>query len=176
MMKQPIIRQEIPEDFTEIYNVNLIAFGQENEAKLVDALRRNLTVFIPELSLVATDNNKIVGHILFTKIKIIDDIGNQNESLGLAPMAVRPEFQKGRIGGQLIRKGLHIAKDLGFKSVIVLGHDNYYPKFGFEPADKWNIKAPFDVPSNVFMALELEQDGLKNISGTVIYPKEFETV
>ena len=91
-------------------------------------------------------------------------------------MAVRPEFQKSGIGGQLIQQGLKVAEELGFKSVIVLGHEHYYPKFGFEPADKWNIKAPFDVPSNVFMAIELVKDGLKNISGTVIYPKEFETV
>jgi predicted N-acetyltransferase YhbS len=65
---------------------------------------------------------------------------------------------------------------LGYQSVIVLGHEDYYPKFGFEPAEKWNIKAPFDVPSNVFMAIELVKGSLENISGTVIYPKEFETV
>ncbi|MBS1928158.1 MAG: N-acetyltransferase [Bacteroidetes bacterium] len=176
MTEQISIRQETQDDFKEIFEVNHIAFGQVNEAKLVDALRRNQTVFIPELSLVATENNKIVGHILFTKITIIDDNGNINESLGLAPMAVRPEFQKSGIGGQLIQQGLKVAEELGFKSVIVLGHEHYYPKFGFEPADKWNIKAPFDVPSNVFMAIELVKDGLKNISGTVIYPKEFETV
>ena len=97
MTEQISIRQETQDDFKEIFEVNHIAFGQVNEAKLVDALRRNQTVFIPELSLVATENNKIVGHILFTKITIIDDNGNINESLGLAPMAVRPEFQKNGI-------------------------------------------------------------------------------
>ncbi|MNY35374.1 Acetyltransferase (GNAT) family protein [compost metagenome] len=143
---------------------------------MVDALRNNPTVFVPELSIVATEKNNIVGHILFTKINIKGDKGLINESLGLAPMAVIPEFQKNGIGGQLIRKGLEVAKDLGFKSVIVLGHEHYYPKFGFEPADIWKIKAPFEVPSNVFMAIELVNDGLKNISGTVVYPKEFEAV
>lgn len=176
MTEQLTIRQEKPNDFNEVFEVNQVAFEQDNEAKLVDALRNNPTVFIPELSLVATDNNKIVGHILFTKIIIKDDNGNINESLGLAPMAVRPELQKSGIGGQLIKHGLKAAEELGFKSVIVLGHEHYYPKFGFEPAYKWNIKAPFDVPSNVFMAIELVKEGLKNISGTVIYPKEFETV
>lgn len=176
MTKQILIKQETTNDFNEVFEVNQIAFGQDNEAKLVDSLRSNPTVFIPELSLVATDNNKIVGHILFTKIIIKDDNGNINESLGLAPMAVRPEFQKSGIGGQLIKRGLKVAEELGFKSVIVLGHEHYYPKFGFEPAEKWNIKAPFDIPSEVFMAIELVKDGLKNISGTVIYPKEFETV
>ena len=176
MIEQLTIRQETPDDFKETFEANHGAFGQDKEAKLVDALRRNSTVFIPELSLVAIGNNKIVGHILITKLIIKDNNGNMHESLGLAPMAVRPEFQKIGIGGQLIIQGLKIAKELGFKSVIVLGHEQYYPKFGFEPADKWNIKAPFDVPSHFFMAIELVKDGLKNISGIVIYPKEFETV
>lgn len=176
MTKQIKIKQETTNDFNEVFEVNQTAFGQDNEAKLVDTLRNNPTVFVPELSLVATNRNKVVGHILFTKIIIKEDNGSINESLGLAPMAVRPEFQKGGIGGQLIKQGLKVAKELGFKSVIVLGHKHYYPKFGFEPAEKWNIKAPFDVPSNVFMAIELVKGGLKNISGTVIYPKEFESV
>lgn len=176
MGEQLTLRQEAAGDFERVFEVNKIAFGQDAEAKLVDALRRNAAVFIPELSIVATENDKIVGHILFTKIDIRDDAGNTNESLGLAPMAVLPGMQNKGIGGQLIRKGFEVARRLGFTSVIVLGHESYYPKFGFEPAAKWNIKGPFDVPSNAFMAIELEQDGLKNVSGTVIYPKEFETV
>ncbi|HQU96486.1 MAG TPA: N-acetyltransferase [Saprospiraceae bacterium] len=176
MTEQITIRPETQDDHREVFEINHIAFGQDNESKLVDALRKNQTAFVPELSIVATDNKKIVGHILFTKIIIKDDNGNLNESLGLAPMAVRPELQKRGIGGQLIRKGLEVAKESGFKSVIVLGHEHYYPKFGFQPADKWNLKSPFDIPSNVFMAIELISDGLKNISGTVVYPKEFENV
>jgi predicted N-acetyltransferase YhbS len=176
MTEKIIFRQETQDDFLEVFKVNRIAFGQDNEAKLVDALRNNPAVFIPELSMVATEKNRIAGHVLFTKIKIKDDNGNLNDSLGLAPMAVLPELQKNGIGGQLIRNGLITAKKLGYTSVIVLGHEHYYPKFGFEPAEKWNIKASFDVPSNVFMAIELDKNGLENISGTVIYPKEFETV
>lgn len=176
-MKERItIKQETEAFFNEVFELNCIAFGQDNEAKLVDALRINPRVFVPQLSICALDSNKIVGHILFTKINIKDDKGNLNESLGLAPIAVRPELQKRGIGGQLIRQGLKVAEELGFKSVIVLGHEHYYPKFGFEPADKWDIKAPFEIPSNVFMAIELVKDGLKNISGTVVYPKEFDTV
>ena len=171
-----ILRQETQADFLAVYEVNHHAFGQENEAKLVDALRKNKTAFVPELSIVAVKDNRVAGHILFTKINIKDDKGNVYESLALAPMSVRPEFQKTGIGGQLIRKGFDVAKKLGFGSVIVLGHEHYYPKFGFEPAEKWKIKAPFDVPSNVFMAIELVPGGLKNITGTVNYPKEFEIV
>jgi len=175
MPQQITIRQETQNDYKEVYKLNHIAFGQDNEAKLVDALRKNRTAFVPELSMVATVDKKIVGHILFTKIKIKDGSGNLNESLGLAPMAVKPELQKCGIGSQLIRKGFEVAKKIGFKSVIVLGHEHYYPKFGFQPAGHWKIKAPFDVPSNVFMAIELAANGLKDISGTVVYPKEFET-
>lgn len=169
------IRQEITGDKDAVYEINSIAFAQNNEAKLVDLLRQS-NAFIPELSLVATINNKVVGHILFTKIKIVNDYKEETESLALAPMAVRPEYQRKGIGSQLIKCGIEKAKELQYKSVIVLGHRHYYPKFGFVPADKWNIKSPYDVPSNVFMALELVTGALTGVNGTVKYPKEFETL
>ncbi len=169
------IRQEIPDDFNAVFEVNKLAFGQDNEAKLVKLLRQS-NAFVPELSLVATVDNKIIGHILFSKIIIVDDNHNEFESLALAPMAVIPEFQQKGIGGQLIRSGLDKAKELQYKSVIVLGHEHYYPKFGFVPADKWNIKTPFDVPDNIFMGIELVTDGLKGVKGTVKYPKAFDAV
>ena len=167
------IRKEKESDFSDVYELNRNAFGQETEPKLVDLLRKSKT-FIPELSVVATIEKKVVGHILFTKIKIIENNGNEFDSLALAPMAVRPDLQKKSIGGQLIHYGLNKARELGHKSVIVLGHENYYPKFGFLPAEKWKIKAPFDVPANVFMGIELVEKGLAGISGTVQYAKEFE--
>lgn len=169
------IRQETPADFREVYALDTAAFGAESEAKLVDLLRTSMA-FVPELALVATIGNKLVGHILFSKIKIADDEQHEWESLALAPVAVLPEYQRQGIGEKLIRTGLERAKALHFKSVIVLGHAQYYPKFGFEPADKWQIKAPFEVPAEVFMGLELVPDGLKNVHGTVIYPKAFEMV
>ncbi len=122
--------------------------------------------------MVAQIDNEIVGHILLTKIQII---GNEiYDSLALAPMAVLPEFQNHQIGSALVRAGLKKAKDLKFKSVIVLGHKNYYPKFGFQKASNWQIKCPFEVPDEAFMAIELIKNGLENISGIVQYPKAFD--
>ena len=166
------IRKENRNDYTDVFNLNKVAFEEDEEARLVDLLRKS-SAFIPELSIVAIIENSIVGHILFTKIKIIDDKGNENESLALAPMAVSPKYQKSGIGGQLIKNGLDKARELNFKSVIVLGHENYYPKFGFEPTTKWEITSRYDVPTNVFMGLELVDDGLENINGIVQYSKEF---
>ena len=170
-----VIRQESEADFAEVYELNKISFEHDTEAKLVDLLRKSNS-FIPELSLVALVGNRVVGHILFTKIIIKDDKGGENYSLALAPMSVTPHLQKQGIGGQLITHGLNKAKELGYTSVIVLGHEKYYPKFGFVPADTWKIKCPYDVPTNVFMGIELVTDGLKNVTGMVHYPKEFEEI
>ncbi len=169
------IRQENKGDFDAVFEVNKLAFGQGTEANLVGLLRQS-KAFVPELSLVATLDNKIVGHILFTKIQIVNDDNSETESLALAPMAVRPEFQHKGIGAELIKHGLDKARELKHKSVIVLGHEHYYPKFGFVQAAKWNIKSPYEVPASAFMAIELVSDGLKNTNGLVKYPKEFETV
>lgn len=170
------VRQERINEIREIYEINRLAFGQESEARLVNLLRKS-EAFIPELSMVAKTSNKLVGYILFSKIHVIDDLSNRHESLALAPVAVIPEFQGNGIGKQLIVKGLSKAGELNYKSVIVLGHKHYYPRFGFVEADKWNIRAPFEISSNgAFMALELIPEGLNGISGIVKYPKEFEMV
>jgi putative acetyltransferase len=170
-----VIRPEREADFTQVYQINRLAFGQDAEARLVDLLRKS-DAFIPALSLVATVENEVVGHILFTGILIRDDQGNKHGSLALAPMAVRPDLQNQGIGGQLIRQGLQTARELGYKSVMVLGHEHYYPRFGFVPAGKWGIKTLYDVPANVFMGIELVKGGLQDVAGTVHYPKEFEEV
>ena len=165
------IRQENQNDYKEVYSVVKKAFetaehSDGNEHDLVTLLR-NSKNFIPELSLVAIEDNKIVGYILFTKVKIGD-----YEEVALAPLAVLPEFQKKGIGGSLIKKGHEIAKKLGYHYSIVLGSEKYYPKFGYVPAIKYGIEAQFQVDSENFMAVKLN-DSIMEIKGIVEYAKEF---
>ena len=143
-----------------------------DEGKLVENLRKN-PKFIPELSLVAEVGGKIAGHILFFPVIIKPAAGKEKETIALAPVAVLPEFQKQGIGSELIREGFKTCPQLGYDSIIVLGHPEYYPKFGFEPTRKWGIKDPFGAPAEAFMALEFKKGALEGASGIVEYPKEF---
>ena len=165
------IRKEQKSDYEEVYNVVKTAFEKAkesdgNEQDLVVALRKSSN-FIPELSLVAKKDNKIVGYILFTKIQI-----GKFEELALAPLAVLPEYQRQGVGSKLIEEGHKIAKEMGYHYVVVLGSDKYYPKFGYEKASKYGIKPPFDVPDENFMVIKLN-DLSEEIKGTVKYAKEF---
>lgn len=164
------VRQEKKKDYEEIYEVNKLAFGQENESRLVERIRKGDS-FIPELSLVAEASGRVVGHILFSEIKISgSSIFN---TLILAPIAVIPELQRQGIGTELMKRGRKLASELGYDSIIVVGHKEYYPRFGFKKASSWNIKFPFEVPDEAFMAIELVGDALEGKSGTIIYPDEF---
>jgi putative acetyltransferase len=166
------IRPEASDDYQAIRIVNDLAFGQGNEASLIEELRKNPD-FISQLSLVAEIRGEIAGHILFFPVRI-DHGPESHMSLALAPMAVRPDSQRRGIGGRLITAGLERARALGYNSVLVLGHPAYYPRFGFVPASKWGIKTLYEVPDEAFMAVELVTDGLKGVRGTVAYPKEFD--
>jgi predicted N-acetyltransferase YhbS len=178
MDEQIIIRKETPEDYAWVVELTekafeTMPFSDGNEGKLVGNLRKT-DMFISELSLVAELDNQVVGHILFSPI-LIDNGQELFESLALAPVSVLPEYQNQGIGSKLINEGHKVARKLGFKSVIVLGHPEYYPKFGYKPASEWGIKSPFDLPDdNVFMAMELTPGALNKVSGKVIYPAEFE--
>lgn len=170
------IRQEVNSDYPIVFDLIEQAFRNEmmsdkKEQFLVERLRKS-DGFIPELSIVAITNNKIVGYILLTKI-IIETKTESITSLALAPVAVLPAFQKKGIGGRLIEEAHRIAKELGYKSVIVLGHEKYYPRFGYQPLRHYNISLPFEVPKENCMAIELVPAALKNKKGKVIYPKEF---
>lgn len=171
------IRKEEIKDYDDVFKLIENAFKDEEfsdhqEQFLVERLRKSKS-FIPELSLVAEMDNQIVGYILLTKIKIINVNFEETISLALAPVAVLKKYQGKGIGGKLIVKAHKIAKDLNFNSVILLGHENYYPKFGYEMSNKYGIKLPFDVPDENCMLIELTENALKNINGIVEYPKEF---
>jgi len=170
-LSQLKIRPETAQDLTKITEVNNLAFGQKNEGMLVEKLRQT-DRFISELSLVAELEGRIVGHILFYPVTI-RSADSEFTSLSLGPMAVIPELQRQGIGSRLVTEGLAAAARLGHRSVIVLGHPEYYPRFGFKPASRWNIKAPFDAPDEAFMALELVKDELAGKSGVVEYAGEF---
>lgn len=172
MIDQIVIRQEIEKDYIDVYNLNKIAFNNETEAKLVEFLRKS-NAFIPQLSIVALVSNKVVGHILLSKITIRSSKNVEFPSLALAPMSVLPNYQNKGVGSKLINYAISRAFDLGYKSIIVLGHEHYYPKFGFIPASKWGIKTSYEVPDNLFMAIELTPGGLKGISGLVEYSSAF---
>ena len=173
-----IIRQERESDYELTEKVVKTAFASadqsdQNEHKLVSRIRQS-DAFILELSLVAArkDNDEILGHILLSKILI--DSGNQKtESLALAPVSVLPDYQNKGIGKYLIKRVLEKAKGLGFQSVIVLGHPEYYPKFGFKKSALWQIKAPFEVPEEALMAIELQKGSLDNVSGVIEYLSVF---
>ena len=171
-----IYRQENPADYEQVNEVVREAFKNEptsdqTEHLLVERLRKS-EAFIPQLSIVAVSNGAIIGHILLTKVEIKSE--NQSfESLSLAPVSVKPEYQNKGIGSRLVRKSHDIAKKLGFKSVMVLGHEHYYPKFGYQPASNFDIEFPFDAADKNCLAIELEKNGLKGVSGKVEYPKEF---
>jgi len=166
------IRQETPNDYSTVYETIKIAFenaehSDRDEHNLVDRLRKS-DAFIPQLSLVAELDNTIVGHILFTKIQIGDTI-----QLALAPVSVIPSMQNQGIGSKLIKKGHQIAKELGYEFSVVLGHANYYPRFGYLTASTFRIKAPFDVPDENFMALNLQGNNVE-LEGVVKYASEFQ--
>ncbi|MDU5110211.1 MAG: N-acetyltransferase [Clostridium sp.] len=170
------IREEEIKDYNEVKKVveesfKTAEFSDKDEHNLVRRLR-NSNEFIKELSLIAEEENEILGYVLLTKA-LIKGESTSYETLALAPLAVLPKHQKSGIGKNLMNKAIERAKELGYKSIVVLGHENYYPKFGFEKASKYGVKAPFEVPDEAFMILELLPGGLNGVSGIVKYSKAF---
>jgi putative acetyltransferase len=161
------VRQETPEDLDAIREVNRRAFGGDDEARLVDALRDG---GYARLSLVAQESGRVVGHIMFSDLPIITKTGTLH-ALALAPMAVLPNRQRQGIGSRLVREGLRACAEAGHAVVVVVGHANYYPRFGFSARLAERLKAPFSGPS--FMALELVPGALADVAGRVCYPPSF---
>lgn len=157
-----LLREEEERDRAAVHAVNTAAFGRPAEADLVDALRQQVR---PIVSLVAEEDQAIVGHILFSPVVLPDH--SDLKIMGLAPMAVMPGNQRGGIGSALVRAGLERCKELGFGAVVVLGHPEYYPRFGFSPASRFGIGCEYEVPDEAFMLVELEPGYLRDVRGTV---------
>ncbi|MBW2003311.1 MAG: N-acetyltransferase [Deltaproteobacteria bacterium] len=164
------IREEQHQDRNAIREVNIQAFGQNQEADLVDKIRLSCNDLI---SLVALIQNTIVGHICFSPVTIETKAKKTIRGMGLAPMAVLPAFQRQGVGTELVRGGIARVRKKGFPFIIVLGHASYYPRFGFEPASRYEIRCEWDVPDSAFMILLLDESQMRESAGLARYLPEF---
>jgi putative acetyltransferase len=163
------VRREQRGDETVIAHVNREAFGQPDESRLIDALRK---AGHTALSLVAVARGRIVGHILFTPVTI-DSPERTVSAVGLGPMAVLPQFQRQGIGSLLVEAGLRECAGTGRQIVVVVGHPEFYPRFGFRPGRAFGLRCQFEVPDDVFMVAELTAGALGGHGGLVRYLPEF---
>lgn len=162
-----LIRSQTPDDRAAVRSVNEAAFGRPDEAGLVERLWTEGAVLV---SLVAERENQILGHILFSRMSI-ETAQASIPAVALAPMAVLPSHQRQGIGKRLVQSGLEQLRAQGEKFAIVLGHPEYYPRFGFSTAKAHTLASPF--PANAFMALELIRGALDGVQGHVRYAASF---
>ena len=167
-----MVRAETSEDYPAIRRVNELAFGRPEEAALVDALRQAAH---PHISLVAVIDGQVAGHIFFSPVSIETD-GQAFTAMGLAPMAVLPQYQNKGIGSALVREGLKECRRISHDIVVVLGHPRYYPRFGFSPAKLKGLSCEYDVADDVFMVAELKPGALGGRRGLVKYHPAFSNV
>lgn len=166
-----LIRAEQESHISTVHSLNASTFQRSAEADLVDALRRQAH---PIVSLVAERETIVVGHILFSPVSL--DGWPDLKIMGLGPMAVASQHQRSGIGSALVRAGLEQCKRLGVSAVVVLGHPEYYPRFGFLPSMRFNIQSEYNVPEEAFMVVELEPGVLRGRSGRIKYHPAFSRV
>lgn len=167
-MNKIMIREALESDLEQVLSVERAAFGEEDEARLVQDLLEDDSAK-PIVSLLAMQENKAVGHILFTKAQV--ESKNHLAISILAPLAVIPEFQKQGIGGKLIEHGLQLLSELSIDLVFVLGYPEYYPRHGFKPAGKLGFDAPYPIPeknSDAWMVRGLRPGIIGTFDGKVI--------
>ncbi len=165
------IRQEKPEDIAAVSAINKTAFGQPTEAAIVDSIR----AACPDaVSLVALDDDRIVGHIFFSPV-LVSSATESTQGMGLAPMAVLPERQRQGIGSMLVQAGIDTMRERNCPFIIVLGHPEYYPRFGFVSASQYGLSCQWDgIPDEVFMVMILDEVSIASVSGTARYRDEFD--
>jgi putative acetyltransferase len=179
MMKQNndetvFIRPGRPEDRGAVRAVNLAAFQTTGEADVVDLLREGCPRFI---SLVAEVRGQVVGHVLFTPVTLTADDGQALAGMGLAPLAVLPDFQNAGVGTALVKAGMAQMEVEGVPFVVVLGHPDYYPRFGFGVAARFGLRCAYpDVPEEAFMVRIFDEAALTGMQGVVHYRPEFDPV
>jgi putative acetyltransferase len=162
------IREERPEDLATIRAVNQRAFEQDQEANIVDALRVDGGAM---LSLVAIVDGVIAGHILYSPIEIGGLTG-----AALGPMAVLPTHQRQGIGSRLVEAGTDRLARAGVPAIVVVGHPEFYPRFGFKPASQYGVRCEWPVPDDVFMMLVLDETRMAGVTGLAKYRSEFSTI
>jgi putative acetyltransferase len=166
------IREEEPADVVAIRDVNEKAFDRPHEARLIEQLRANDAVL---LSLVAVCDGRVVGHILYSPVSLGEG-PNESHGAGLGPMAVLPEFQRAGVGSKLITEGSRRFKENGCPFIVVLGHPEYYPRYGFVAASRYGVRCQWEVPDEAFMMLPLDKSKLNAMTGLARYRDEFLTV
>jgi putative acetyltransferase len=163
-----VIRGERTADVAAIREIHRRAFGQEQEGAIVDALRANGAA---QLSLVAADGDRVVGHVIYSPAHIGDVVG-----AALGPMAVLPECQRQGIGSQLVKAGTGQLREAGCPFIVVVGHPAFYPRFGFTPARRFGLSCEWPVPDEIFMALILDEARMRGVTGVAAYRPEFSIV
>ena len=162
------IRDERPADVRSIRLVNRRAFGRDQEANIVDALRSNGATL---LSMIAVDEDDVVGHVMYSPVTIGELTG-----AGLGPMAVVPEHQRQGLGSDLVTASLERLRRAACPFVVVVGHPGFYPRFGFKPASLYGISCEWPVPDEVFMINVLDPLHMPTVRGMARYRPEFSNV
>jgi predicted N-acetyltransferase YhbS len=164
-----ILRLEQPDNFATVDRITYEAFkgaphGDGNEALLAHKLR-TCAAFVPELDFVAELNGQVVGNILYSKSKIVADSGEEWETLTFGPLSVRPNCQRQGVGSALVRHTTELARQMGFRAVLIFGHESYYPRFGFVPAARFGVTTADGQNFDAFMALPLYDGALDGVHG-----------
>lgn len=167
-----LIRKRQTADIPQIREVNTQAFGQPDEADLVDKLRKRCQEI---LELVAVRGDEVIGHILFSPATCVCRERTVTGA-ALGPMAVAPRHQRQGIGTELVKFGVSILREKGCPFLVVIGHPAYYPRFGFRPASQFGIHCDWDIPDAVFMMMVLAEEEMQGVRGRVTYRPEFSLV
>lgn len=168
-MKNIKIRLETQDDYRETEVMVREAFWNVykpgcNEHLILHKLRK-VSAFVEELGLVACYNNKIVGNIIYSEAKVINNQNKKSKILCMGPLAVLPSYQEKGIGSLLMKESISKAKLLGYKAVVIFGNPNYYHRFGFENAEKYDIQTADGDNFDAFMVLELYDGSLNDVEG-----------